>query len=69
MSRDSSLNILPLHHRSIQKPLGAVLKSCSITELVVELLARELIPSRVIDDIPTSSRVIEIKEEEEVVNK
>jgi len=26
-------------------------------------------PSRVIDDIPTSSKAIEIKEEEEVVNK
>jgi len=26
-------------------------------------------PSRVIDDIPTSSKVIEIKEEEEAANK
>jgi len=31
MSRDSSLDILPLRHRSIQIPLGAVLKSYSIT--------------------------------------
>jgi len=31
ISRDLSLDILPLHHRSVRKPLGAVLKSCSIT--------------------------------------
>jgi len=30
MSRDLSLDILPLHHRSIRKPLGVVLKSYSI---------------------------------------
>jgi len=41
-----------------------------LLELVVELIERELIPSKVIDDIPTSRRVIEIKEEEEgVVSK
>jgi len=31
ISRDLSLDILPLHHRSVRKPLGAVLKSYSIT--------------------------------------
>jgi len=36
MSRDSSLNILPLHHRSVRKPLGAVLKSYSIILTPIE---------------------------------